>query len=370
VSVDGTQRICLPAPFNALNYFDFRSDARFESEFEILLDRIRGKAPTRGRPVRARYSSSKSVDARPVSSSTEAEAVDEIIVTNLAPLVHTPPCLYAATTRLKNLSEIPAESGLDGITLRIVGDELATFADLLDPECGLNAFIDPHTIKRTEFEQCVNDPANLTNWLALANKSLGRVLQRRGVAQDEKRRFYFPPGPSGTNRLITIGTQRPREVAAKKKHHVTGDEFWVHYCANIKFRVFGERPFLRILPSYCFTYDGEAPLDNKQAGRFRIIWGGKQDSAAVLRQILFWLLFMSEGHEEWDLDTGGCPIRMGVMPATAATRFGIATDHVSIKALVEPLDDELSHVADSANVEEVSEDELEDPGEGEPEDGS
>ncbi len=34
VSVDGKTRITFPAPFNALRHFDFRSEARFEAEFQ------------------------------------------------------------------------------------------------------------------------------------------------------------------------------------------------------------------------------------------------------------------------------------------------------------------------------------------------
>ena len=85
-----------------------------------------------------------------------------------------------------------------------------------------------------------------------------------------------------------------------------------------------------------------------------MIWGGKQDSATVLRQVLFWLLFMSDGHEEWRVETGGTPIRLSVMPATAATQVGVRLDHVSIKALVDPGKDELTNVVASANVEEAA----------------
>jgi hypothetical protein len=148
---------------------------------------------------------------------------------------------------------------------------------------------------------------------------------------------------------VRIGSAKPREVAAKKKHHASGEDFWVHYSANIRFRVVGNLPFLRVLPSYGFTRDGVVALDHKQAGRFRIIWGGKQDSATVLRQLLFWLRFLAEGHEEWTLETGGGPLRISVIPASTETEVGIALDHVQIRALVdEAPEGELTSVIDSA----------------------
>ncbi len=356
-SLDGSQRVAFPAPFNALNHFDFRSKMHFEGEFENLLRRIRNLPPPRGRTARPRYSSGTARTIRSSSGSESAEAVDEILVSNLVPLTSIPPPVYLAKTPLKSLSELPAQPDLDRITVMLWEGKLVTFADLEDPECTLNAYIDPYEIQRIEFNECVDDQGRVNLWLALANKSLRRALHKKGIGQDEKGRFYFLPDPDDDDRVITISGQRPREVAAKKQHHATDQEFWVHYCANIKFRVFASSPFLRILPSYSFTHDGVRSLDNKQAGRFRVIWGGKQDSATVLRQLLFWLSFMSNGYEEWDLETGGNPIRMTVMPATATTRVGVAIDHVSIKALVKEVsNDELGVVADSADFAVIDED--------------
>lgn len=356
VSLDGACRVKFPAPFNALSYFDFRSTAHFEPEFERLLGRIRNLPPPRGRAVAARYSGGAQFAAH--SASVEAaETVSEVLVSNLAPLTSSPPALYSAKTALMVLSDIPPDAGIEETTLRLAGERLTTFADLEHPACRVNAFIDPYSIERLEFDACIKETDRLNEWLALANKTLGRALRQKDLSQDEKGRFYFPPAADGKDRIITIPGQRPREVAAKKRHHTTGEEFWVHYSARIQFRVFGSQPFLRILPSYAFTHDGVRGLDSKQAGRFRVIWSGRQDSATVVRQVLFWLLFMSDGHEEWSIETGGIPIRLSVMPATAATQVGIRLDHVSVRALVEPVTDELTEVAADADVEQVDDEE-------------
>ena len=352
VSVDGSQRATYPAPFNALSYFDFRSDAHFEPQFEDLLRRIRNMPPPRGRAVQPRYSSGASRGARAATLSVEtAERVEEILISNLAPLTTTPSALYTAETKLKSLSELPQDPEFEPIALMLREGKLVTFADLEDPECVLNAVIDPYTIQRIEFANCVKAPDTANLWLGLANKILAKALRMKGVGQDEKRRFYFLPGPEGKDRHVAIGGAKPREVASKKRHHATGEDFWVHYCAGIQFRLFASTPFLRILPSFSFTHDGVQSLDRKQSGRFRVIWGGRQDSATVLRQVLFWLHFMSDGQEEWILETGGTPLRVSVMPATAATPVGISIDHIRIKALVEePTSDELTGVADSAEI--------------------
>src|SRR5260370_2165441 len=116
ISLDGARRIVLPAPFNALSYFDFRSAARFESEFEQLLGRIRNIPPQRGRPARARYSSGPPLAMAPATIEA-AEAVDEILVSNLAPLTDVPPALYRAKCTLNALSDIPPDAGFEGTTL-------------------------------------------------------------------------------------------------------------------------------------------------------------------------------------------------------------------------------------------------------------
>lgn len=351
LSLDGTRRLTLPAPFNALRHFDFRSASRFEMEFQDLLRRVRNQPLPRGRPISARYSSGVPQPAAQLLTVETAEPVSEILISNLCPFTTTPPSLYTAVATIGSLSELPAQDEIDVIPLMLSGGTLITFADLEDPECQLNGVIDPYTIRRYELSQCARDSDLSAWWLALANKCLARALRKRGICQDEKGRFYFLPAPEGKDREVTIGTGQPREVAAKKRHHATGEDFWVHYSANIRFRLIGSTVFLRILPSYAFTRDGIVPLDPKKAGRFRVIWGGKQDSATVLRQILFWLRFMSEGHEELTLETGGVPIRISVMPATAETQVGIALDHIRIRALVEDeAGDELASVADSADL--------------------
>jgi hypothetical protein len=262
-----------------------------------------------------------------------------------------------AKATIGSLSELPVDTGLDAIELKLWDGKVLTFADLEDPECPLNSFIDPYTIERHEFHKCALNQDLRNSWLASANKCLVRALRKKQVSTDEKGRFYFLPGLDGKDRKITIGTAKPREVAAKKRHNVTGDEFWVHYSASIRFRLIGSTPFLRILPSYGFTRDGIVALDHKQAARFRVKWGGKQNSATVLRQVLFWLRFMSDGHEEWTIETGGTPIRVTVMPATAETPVGIALDHIQIKALIEDsTGDELTAVADNAQITDAAED--------------
>lgn len=351
VSLDGSRRLVLPAPFNAMRYFDFRSAAHFEAEFQDLLRRIRGQALPRGRKLTPRYSSGMPQQAEQVGGTEAAEEVSEILISNLAPFTDTPPSLYTARAAVESLSGLSSELDIEEIPLKIWNGNVETFADLEDPGCPLNRIIDPFTIQRHVLEDCARDQDLGNSWLAVANKCLARVLRKKGISQDEKGRFYFLPSPEGKDRQVTIGSAQPRDVAAKKRHHATGEEFWVHYSANIRFRLIGATPFLRILPSYAFTSDGVVSLDPKQAGRFRVIWGGRQDSATVLRQILFWLRFMSDGHEECTLETGGIPIRLSVLPATAQTQTGILLDHIRIKALVEEAtDDELTAIADSAEI--------------------
>lgn len=360
-SLDGRRRLVLPAPFNAIRHFDFRSAAHFEAEFQDLLRRIRGQPLPRGRKLTARYSSGVAQQMGQVGGIEAAEEVSEILISNLAPFTSAPPSLYTARAAIESLSGLSSDAEIEGIPLKIWNGNLETFADLEDPECPLNRIIDPFTIQRHVLEDCARDQDLGNSWLAVANKCLARALRKRGIAQDEKGRFYFLPTPEGKDRQITIGTAQPRDVAAKKRHHASGEEFWVHYSANIRFRLIGAVPFLRILPSYAFTHDGVISLDPKQSGRFRVIWGGRQDSATVLRQILFWLRFMSDGHEECTVETGGSPIRLSVLPATAQTQTGILLDHVRIKALVEDApDDELTAVADSAEIASETDDVAED----------
>jgi hypothetical protein len=68
VSLDGTARLTLRAPFNALRHFDFRSEAHFESEFQDLLRRLRNQPLPRGRAW-PRFTTTMTMDRTQVPAS-------------------------------------------------------------------------------------------------------------------------------------------------------------------------------------------------------------------------------------------------------------------------------------------------------------
>ena len=139
----------------------------------------------------------------------------------------------------------------------------------------------------------------------------------------------------------TVRPENVREVAptvANTDHDPLLAEFWdspVSYAWQTPYRV----------DIGAVTNPGRNRLQMRVANPC----GWKQDSATVLRQLLFWLRLLAEGHEEWTLETGGTPLRISVMPAISETEVGIALDHVQIKALVdEAPEGELSNVMDTA----------------------
>jgi TIR domain len=153
-SLDGKTRVAFPAPFNALRHFDFRSEARFEVEFQDLVRRIRKLPLPRGRALAARYSSS-AIPSDNAHAIETAEAVPEILLSNLFPLTASPPRLFTATATVASVAEIPNEPGFDALTLMIWAGKVVTFVDLEDPECVLNRIIDPRTVERIEFQSAL-----------------------------------------------------------------------------------------------------------------------------------------------------------------------------------------------------------------------
>src|SRR5690606_15959505 len=118
----------------------------------------------------ARYSSGVYQRQSQAHSIEAAEAVSEVLISNLAPFATTPPSLYAAKATVGSLSELPVDTGLGEIPLILWDGQLLTFADLEDPECPLNSFIDPYTIEHHEFSKCARDQDLRNSWLHLANK--------------------------------------------------------------------------------------------------------------------------------------------------------------------------------------------------------
>ena len=94
-------------------------------------------------------------------------------------------------------------------------------------------------------------------------------------------------------------------------------------------------------------------------GRLVVMWGGRQRNPDILRNLVFWSKVLSRSSKEFQINTGGEPIVLAGLPATALLNVGIEADHVRIGALLDTADNELEEAAQDVEVvpEELTDDE-------------
>jgi hypothetical protein len=355
-SLDGKNSIDLPAPFKALNWIDFRQPKEFKKSFQRLIRKIRDLPPARGarrRPIASVRSPAASVVPSSPDNPAAPDRIPEAILGNLLPVESVPSIVWSAPTEArKNMDVYELVTDCFGFTLQ--EKRLYTCADLNKEDEPLRVLVDAKDIQRHAVTRWRTDPVRWRWFITILNRNLKNYTGRMPIKKDQKGRFFFRPNKDDnntlTNRVWQNGSDPKRDVAAMKVNEETGEAFWVHHSAWLKFQTLGDSIFLSIEPSYVFTADGQNPLEGPSVGPLTIAWGGKERNAAILRHVIFWARTLGRGQAKATIPTGGEPIIISGIPAIARTTFGLDFDHIGIGTLLSQIDDELKHAASAVSL--------------------
>lgn len=361
-SLDGAKHADLPAPFKALNWIDFRAQKNFKRSYQRLIHKVRDLPPPRGpsrRPLAGVPQTPTPVVPSIPDSPAAPDPVSEAILGNLLPVASFPTRIWSAPTDARKSEDVYTKVP-DSVAFILREKRLYTFADLNRKNEPLRKVITTTDIKPDAVTRWRDDEAKWRWFIALLHQCLRKHTGRLPIRKDAKGRFFFRPNKDGTKRVWTNRNDPPREVAAEKPNTTTGEVFWVHHSAWLKFQTLGETLFLSIDPSYVFTSDGTIPLEGPSVGPLTIAWAGKERNAAILRHVLFWARTLGRGNPKIEIETGAAPVVISGIPAIARTKFGIEFDHIAVGTLMAQIDDELGQVAaaitlTSANVDDDDE---------------
>lgn len=331
-SLDGKAQVDLPAPFKALNWIDFRSEKAFKKSYQRLIRKVRDLPPPRGRPRRplARLPTSPTpvIPSTP-DSPAAPDPVSEAVLGNLLPVESFPVTLWSAPTDARKNEDVYTIIP-DSAAFILREKRLYAFADLNVPDEPLRKAIKTTDIRSDATTRWRNDEVKWRWFIALLHRCLRKHTGRLAIRTDPKGRFFFRPNKDGTNRIWQNRNDPEREVAAEKVNRTTGESFWVHHSAWLKFQTLGDSLFLCVDPSYVFTSDGTTPLEGPSVGPLTIAWGGKERNAAILRHVVFWGRTLGRGGPKIEIATGAAPVVISGIPAIARTKFGIDFDHIGI----------------------------------------
>lgn len=352
-SLDGNSVIDLVAPFKASNYVDLSDRDKSKVNYPRLIRRIRGLKPARGGHRKPLVG-----DASPVTETDDSEdgsspdQVTDVLLCNLLKVSSWPQKIYSGATDSRFPSDVYGK--IENCEPFILGDKrLYTFANLSDEEVKLREAVDLSTIEVESRNEWMLDDDRARRIMNLLNICLRSHCSKLAIKKDQKGRFFFRPTREGKTRTWKNGGDRPRDVAAEKPN-ASGESFWVHQAARMKFRRLAQNLFLLVEPTYVFTTDGDKPMDGKTAGKLFRRWGGKQQNDSALRNLVFWAKSISKTPGKMAgkpskvirIGTGGEPIVLEVMPARTQLSYGIELDHIKVGSLLTKRDDDLEQAAE------------------------
>jgi hypothetical protein len=355
--LEGKEQLDLCAPFKALKYIDFRKKEQFPKSYEQLVRRIRGQAPPRGGAKNPMVSV---LVYSEIEDSSAADSVRELLLGNLLPVSFIPQQIYSAETEARDPAEV--RTTVPHAAPFVLRDKrIFTFADLSDSKTSLRTVIAIDSIKQDSVRDWLLDDVRNKRLVDLLQRCLISHLAKLHIGQDKKKRFYFRPD-KGKNRSVANPGDRSREVAAQKTNSTTGETFWVHHGARMRFRQLGGTFYLCVEPTYVFTTDGFTAIEGKAAGQLAIAWGGRQQNAAALRNLIFWAKAMAgsaatetDSGGEILLHTGAKAIKIQVLPSMTRLSNGIEFDTVKVQSLINQVDKDLDTAADDVVLEEDEE---------------
>lgn len=325
------QPLEIPLPLRLLRYLDFSNQSHFERQFQLLVARIRGERPSRGR---SRPLSDRIAAVNPAAGPEAPSLVDETVLGNLFK-AELPERIYSDLSTTSSPSDIWKSSG-DHLPTPFVlnAHRLYTFVAPDDANNPFHRFMMGTARKREHPSELLEDPKrrNLLVWLC--NDALRQhcyALRLRTPPKDRHR--YYPVVSEGETREFSWG-RGPKLTLAK----ITGGSspLGVHHAARMRFIDIAGKLHLLVQPCYFFTTDGVNRVEKQKAGRYSTQWGGREGNRTVLRRTLMWPRILSQGRPEVALPTGGQePIRIAATPRFGRSNRGILGDSIDVQQLLE-----------------------------------
>lgn len=230
-----------------------------------------------------------------VSPPRVSKGEKEKLYSNLLEIRKMPPLVWSAPCNDYQHEDIL--NNIEGYIppFKVYNKRLHTLADLSNPECVLREYCDLSDILREPANEFWSEEDNRRVYIYLVNQLLNKQLMRQGLKYNhEYNRSYFPREKESSTEFkkewfnIRTGKTSNKLRTVAKYYEYGTDKFWRHMAARINIIMIGNKWFLRIIPMYFFTEDGNIPWDSEKVGSYTTRIKSRQTNQHVLNQLLFW----------------------------------------------------------------------------------
>lgn len=256
----------------------------------------------------------------------------EELYSNLFP-VRRAPALYHASTEYRSTDAIRAEAKGYLPPFCIVDGRLFTFCDLWTTQGDIRTFCDGDIESTSEADWLADEPERQADYVYMLNQLLGKLQHSRRLRYcREYQRTYFPRGNNTdlefTEPWFSVRTHQNVESRIVAKYYEYGvDRFWRHLACHLSFMRLSDTWFLRIIPKYFFTSDGEHACEGELVGPYTTRLKAMEHNAQVMNHVLFWADYLSDGRDfiSYKIDRK-MVINIDKKPLSGIARFAIPDD--------------------------------------------
>ncbi len=202
-------------------------------------------------------------------------------------------------------------------------------------------------VRITAVSEWVEDSSRELWLVELLNSCLQKHCARLGLVYDKKHsRFYCLPkdGKEWWFSYASIQNTARRRPVFPSFRRLTGElRCWIHQSAKLRFERLGPQWFLKVIPGYVFTHDGETFLDASEVGRVATGKKARERNLVVLRHLLFWREFLSAGNGAITIFPGSQKLVVSKEFLDCLAAFGIEGDGLELSSGI-PEEDDLEEI--------------------------
>lgn len=326
------RRRCEPPPsIRILKWLDFTTESNFEREAKKLISRIKGQTLRESMG----YDQVPQPLALTYHSSTIADIQDEILASNIFPVLQLPIYVNVAHTKVKKRKDVwkMLGEGIDLPTFAVHEDKqkIYSFADLKNPQHRFGEFCLEPSTKRIRVDKLLLG-GNTSLIIELLNRSMTGHMQRLGMIYDWKntKKTFFPLREKrNTIRYARWKVGKREYVRFLVKKSPRKNPYYVHRSCKATFTLIERWPYLKVQPGWHFTQDGLGiPVSPSRMSSLSSRWMNKQRNHSVLDDVRFWVYILSKGLSKIDLFVGGdANTIVATKPVFATIDHGIEGDY-------------------------------------------
>lgn len=312
----------IPPTLRILKWFDFRNDRNFEREAKKLIAKLSGKGLNRG------DSNANNLNTH---HSIFPDEQEELLVTNLFPVIRIPKIIYSTRINTDQRSKIwpqipnsdpppfagPIESSPYIFTFYNPKDVIDLRPILID---------NPHKLSTNEFI-----PSNPNGIVDLTNRCVTRHIKALNLVYDHNKsikKIFFAPKNSA-NKLEIEKVVKWRAGTRTVFRQISGAyPYYAHQSCKTSFTIIAKKLFLQIIPSWHFTSNGYDSIDAAKMNSLTSIWMSREKNRSILNHVRFWSDVFATSSDYINLQTGTTDtIIVSSHPVLTKIEYGIEGDY-------------------------------------------